>query len=141
VTRDLDPAFLPELLATPGVNWVSLQQGAIDPAVQAQLASAHLLPPLRDWAMTAALLAQLDGLVTTDTGIAHLAGAMGIRTWVMLQHVPDWRWGLTGDTTPWYPTLTLVRPRVARDWGSVVAKVRGMIGAARAPSTDAGQVG
>ncbi len=141
VTRDLDPALLPELLATPGVNWVSLQQGAIDPAVQAQLAGAHLLPPLRDWATTAALLAQLDGLVTTDTGIAHLAGAMGIRTWVMLQHVPDWRWGLTGDTTPWYPTLTLVRPKAARDWGSVVAKVRGMIEAARAPSTDAGQVG
>lgn len=127
VTRDLDPSLLPELLSIPGVTWVSLQQGAIDPVVSAMLTGVHLLPPLADWGTTAAILSQLDGLVTTDTGIAHLAGAMGIRTWVMLQHVPDWRWGLTGETTSWYPTLTLVRPKAPRDWGSVVAKLRRMI--------------
>ena len=138
VTRDLDPALLPDLLATPGVTWVSLQQGSIDPAVQTHLAGMQLLPPLGDWATTAAMLAQLDGLVTTDTGIAHLAGAMGVRTWVMLQHVPDWRWGLTGETTPWYPTLTLVRPKASRDWASVVAKVRGMIQAHIAESAQGG---
>lgn len=129
VTRDLDPALLPTLLAIPDVSWVSLQQGTIDAATQERLAGVHQLPPLRDWATTAALLAQLDGLVTTDTGIAHLAGAMGVRTWVMLQHVPDWRWGLTGESTPWYPSMTLVRPKASRDWGSVVAKVVELVGA------------
>ncbi len=131
VMRDLDPALLPTLLAIRGVTWVSMQQGAIDPAVSAQLAGVHALPALTDWATTASLLAQLDGLVTTDTGIAHLAGAMGVRTWVMLQHVPDWRWGLTGETTPWYPTLTLVRPKASRDWSSVVARVAELVGAPR----------
>ena len=138
VTRDLDLSLLPELLDIPRVTWVSLQQGAIDPAVQAGLAGVHLLPSFGDWATTAAILAQLYGLVTTDTGIAHLAGAMGVRTWVMLQHVPDWRWGLTGETTPWYPTLTLVRPKASRDWGGVVAKVRGMIQAHIAESAQGG---
>ncbi len=123
VTRDLDPAHLPSLLALSGVSWVSLQQGAIESATRALVDGLHFLPPLGDWAATAAVLAQLDGLVTTDTGIAHLAGAMGVRTWVLLQHVPDWRWGLGGDTTPWYPTLTLVRPDAPNDWGSVVAKL------------------
>ncbi len=120
VTRDLDPALLPVVLDIPEISWVSLQQGEREPGAHPAL---HRLPPMRDWAATAAVLAQLDGLVTTDTGIAHLAGAMGVRTWLLLQHVPDWRWGLTGDTTPWYPSLTLIRPDAPGDWGSVVRKL------------------
>jgi len=121
VTRDLDLRLLPELLATPRISWVSLQQGMSAEELPKGL---HALPPLSGWSATATLLAQLDGLVTTDTGIAHLAGAMGIRSWVMLQYVPDWRWGLVGERTPWYPSITLVRSDGPRDWTSAVRKLR-----------------
>ncbi len=120
--RDLSDTMLPALVSFEGVQWISLQQGAKPDADTATngLASLHPLTPPRDWSATAATLASLDALVTTDTGIAHLAGAMGIRTWVMLQAVPDWRWGLSGSTTPWYPSLRLVRQKRAGDWKSVI---------------------
>jgi len=116
-TRDFDVARLPDLVALPDVQWIALQQG---PAGDLDLPGVHRLPPLRDWRDTATLLAQLDGLVTTDTGIAHLAGAMGVPTWVLLARVPDWRWGLTGETTPWYPSARLVRATRSGSWAGVV---------------------
>jgi hypothetical protein len=121
VTRDLDPTLLPELVATPDIRWWSLQQGPAGASLVPGLTAA---PSPGSWEDTAALLASLDGLVTTDTGIAHLAGAMGVRTWVMLQYVPDWRWGLEHPQTPWYPSVQLVRPRRWNDWRSVVAGVQ-----------------
>ncbi len=132
VTRDLDPALLPELLAIPDVTWIALQQGE---AGAPSLPALHQLPALGSWAETAAILTQLDGLVTTDTGIAHLAGALGVRTWVMLQHVPDWRWGLRENTTPWYPSLRLLRPARPRDWPDVVRQLRDAIAASIASTT------
>ncbi len=122
VTRDFDPALLPSLVADPAVEWYSLQH---DEAPVNLIAALLPAPVPRDWAHTAAMLAELDGLVTTDTGIAHLAGAMGVRTWVLLQHVPDWRWGLSDATTPWYPTLRLVRQRKPGDWASAVRALHG----------------
>ena len=124
VTRDFAPALLPDIVAIPGIEWVSLQQGEAG-----DVPTAHLIraPLSTDWAMTANLLASLDGLVTTDTGIAHLAGAMGIPTWVLLQHVPDWRWALEGAHTPWYPTLQLLRQSSWNDWPGVVEKLRSAI--------------
>lgn len=116
-TRDLDVALLSQVVGIAGIQWISLQHG--DAGQVALDGLQHIVLP-RDWAGTAALLTQLDGLVTTDTGIAHLAGAMGIPTWVLLQHVPDWRWGLSGTQCAWYPTLTLLRQPRARDWQSVV---------------------
>ncbi len=121
ITRDFDAALLPELLAIPDVQWVSLQQGADG---RVALPGLETLPPLADWSATARTLAELDGLVTTDTGIAHLAGAMGVRTWVLLQKVPDWRWGLTGAGSEWYPSAVLVRQARPREWGEVAAALR-----------------
>lgn len=120
ITRDLDASLLPMLLAISGVEWISLQHGDTAAINDERL---RRVPLSTDWSATAAMLQTLDGLVTTDTGIAHLAGAMGIRTWVMLQHVPDWRWGLEGETTPWYPTLRLLRPRRWNDWHSVIERL------------------
>ena len=78
---------------------------------------------LKDFADTAALIAQLDLVVTIDTSIAHLAGALGKPVWIMLQHNADWRWLLERDDSPWYPTARLFRQRRAGDWESVVADV------------------
>lgn len=116
VTRDLPPARLADLAAIPGVEWVVLQHG---PAREAAPPGWHQPRLPRSWEETAQWLQALDGLVTTDTGIAHLAGALGVRTWVLLQHVPDWRWGLQGDRTPWYPSLRLIRQPRAGDWPAV----------------------
>jgi tetratricopeptide (TPR) repeat protein len=116
-TRDLPPGLLPQLAAIPRVDWVVLQHGAAREDAPAEWAR----PPLpRDWGETTQWLQQLDGLVTTDTGIANLAGALGCRAWVLLQHVPDWRWGLTAPRTPWYPTLQLLRQPRPGAWDSVV---------------------
>ena len=122
-TRDCDPAHRDALLAIPAVDWVILQHGLTD-AERASLSDRGytVAPPTSSWEATANRLASLDGLVTTDTGIAHLAGAMGVRSWVMLQHVPDWRWGLRGTTSIWYPSTTLLRPDRWNDWPSVVAR-------------------
>ncbi len=68
---------------------------------------------------TAALISQLDLVVTCDTSIGHLAGALGMPVWLALPHVPDWRWMLGLDDTPWYPSTRLVRQRIAGDWEGV----------------------
>jgi len=75
-----------------------------------------------DFARTAALVDALDAIVTVDTSIAHLAGALGKPVFVLLPFAPDWRWGLAVARTPWYPTARLVRQRALGDWsGAVVA--------------------
>jgi hypothetical protein len=61
--------------------------------------------------------------VTIDTSVAHLAGALGVPVWIMLQHSADWRWLLDRDDSPWYPTARLFRQRRAGDWDGVVARV------------------
>jgi Tfp pilus assembly protein PilF len=120
VLRHLDPAQLPRLLTVAGVEWVALQQG--DDALDAPPAFTTLPTP-GSWGDTARWLASMDGLVTVDTGIAHLAGAMGVRTWVLLAHDPDWRWGLGNDRTPWYPTQQLVRQPAPRDWDGAMSQL------------------
>lgn len=125
--RDLDHETLQAVLDIPDVEWVPLQVGS---AADVLPSSIRRLPAAADWAATASRLAQLDGLVTTDTGIAHLAGAMGVRTWVLLQHVPDWRWGLTAEHTPWYPSAQLVRQPAARDWRGAISRLAAQLAAA-----------
>ncbi len=128
-TRDLDPALLSGIVGIEGIEWISLQHGVSGDVTIEGLARPPLAP---DWASTASVLRQLDGLVTTDTGIAHLAGALGVPAWVLLQFVPDWRWGLTGDTTPWYPSLRLLRQTQPGDWSSVIDALGVQLRAARA---------
>ena len=90
----------------------------------------------RDLAETAALMATLDLVITTDTCIAHLAGAMGKPVWILLSHLADWRWMEVPERTPWYPTARLFRQRVAGDWAEVVGRV---IGELRERVVDVGQ--
>jgi hypothetical protein len=72
---------------------------------------------------TAAVMNSLDLIITCDTSIAHLAGALGRPTWLALKHVPDWRWMLDREDSPWYPTLRLLRQPQRDDWGSVFSKI------------------
>jgi Tfp pilus assembly protein PilF len=65
---------------------------------------------------TAAVMRNLDIIITSDTAIPHLAGALGVPVWILLPHVPDWRWGLTGDSYPWYPTMRVFRQPKPGDW-------------------------
>jgi hypothetical protein len=73
-----------------------------------------------NFASTAAAIMALDIIVTVDTSIAHLAGALGKETYLLLSFDPDWRWGLTGSRTIWYPNMHVLRQPKVRDWDSVV---------------------
>jgi tetratricopeptide (TPR) repeat protein len=77
---------------------------------------------LTDFAETAALIANLDLVISCDTAVAHLAGALGKPVWLLLPHVPDWRWLLERDDSPWYPTMRLFRQAKAGDWRSPIRK-------------------
>ncbi|TMH23913.1 MAG: tetratricopeptide repeat protein [Betaproteobacteria bacterium] len=124
--RSLPLAALAPLFAVPGIAWFSLQQGKAAAQIAASPAADRLVPFPADAALvdTAALIAELDLIITVDTSIAHLAGALARPTWVLLPFAPDWRWQLGRDDSPWYPTLRLFRQPRPRDWQSVVARVQ-----------------
>jgi len=81
-------------------------------------------PELRDFADTAALMEALDLVITVDTSVAHLAGALGQPVWILLPNLPDWRWMLDRTDSPWYPTARLYRQETAGDWSVPVERVR-----------------
>jgi tetratricopeptide (TPR) repeat protein len=85
---------------------------------------------------TAAVMETLDLVVTTDTAIAHLAGALGRPTWVALKHVPEWRWLLDRSDSPWYPTMRLFRQPVLNDWPAVFAAMKSQLPAKRQAPVD-----
>jgi ADP-heptose:LPS heptosyltransferase len=110
-----------------GIAWFNLQKGA----AHAQLAALpEALRPhdftaeLNDFTDTAALIATLDLVITVDTAVAHLAGALGKPVWVLLPANSDWRWLENRSDSPWYPTARLFRQTTLGDWAPVVASVR-----------------
>ena len=78
---------------------------------------------LQDFSDTAALISQLDLVMSVDTNVAHLAGALGKPVWILLTHFPDWRWLLGRDDSPWYPTARLFRQYESQAWSGVIARV------------------
>ena len=78
---------------------------------------------LKDFLDTARIVAELDLVITVDTSVAHLAGAMGKPVWILIASSPDWRWGLGTETTPWYPTMRLFRQPLGEGWESTIARV------------------
>jgi len=115
--RSMSLAAFAPLAAISGVEFFSLQKGP--PSDQTKTCPFKVTDwtgELNDLADTAALLANLDLLITVDTAVAHLAGAMGKPVWVLLPFVPDWRWLLDREDSPWYPTMRLFRQPRAGDW-------------------------
>jgi len=124
--RSIDIEKLAPLLQIEGVRWFSLQVGERAGDL-ARLPADHvtdLAPHLSDFAETAAAVAHLDLVISVDTAVVHLAGALARPAWVMLRSQPDWRWLLEREDTPWYPTLRLFRQHDRGDWNEVVARVR-----------------
>lgn len=107
-------------------TFVSLQK-EVRAADAETLASCNILrfgEELEDFTDTAVLISQLDLVISVDTSVAHLAGAMGKPAWILLTHAPDWRWLLDRDDSPWYPSARLFRQRETREWASVTMRVR-----------------
>jgi Glycosyltransferase family 9 (heptosyltransferase) len=106
-------------------TFVSLQKEvrAADAEILANSGMGRFGEQLGDFSDTAGLISQLDLVISVDTGVAHLAGALGKPVWILLTHAPDWRWLLDRDDTPWYPAARLFRQSDSREWGSVVARV------------------
>jgi tetratricopeptide (TPR) repeat protein/SAM-dependent methyltransferase len=123
--RSIPLAMLEPLFGLQGAKFFSLQVGE----AAAQLAAAglsviDLRREIEDMADTAALIGQLNLVITADTSVAHLAGALGKPVWVMLPFAPDWRWLLDRKDSPWYPTMRLFRQTRLEDWASVIERVR-----------------
>ncbi len=108
------------LLSIEGTHFYSLQKGF--PVIQAkdyQLLLTDLDEHIKSFADTAAIIENLDLVITVDTSVAHLAGALGKETWLLLPFFPDWRWMLYEDKSPWYPSIKLYRQPAIYDWNSV----------------------
>ncbi len=127
-TLSLD-ALLP-VLSVPGVRWVNLQYGARAAEIAALKAGQGV--DITDWPEaidgdydeTAALVGALDLVISVCTSVVHLSGALGRPVWVMAPYAPEWRYGLNGDTMPWYPAARLFRQTAIADWDSVIGDVR-----------------
>ena len=76
-----------------------------------------------DFRDTAAVLANCDLLISNDSAVAHLAGALGVRTWLLLKHIPEWRWGLQGKFCTWYKSVEIFRQPRNGDWDAVLATI------------------
>ncbi len=124
------------LAKVPGVRLISLQKGwGREQLAGSDLGIEELGPEFDETAGafmdSAAVIANLDLVVCSDSAIAHLAGAMGRPAWIALAHVPDWRWGRSGESTLWYPSARLFRQTGPGDWAGVFAAIAGALAAGR----------
>ncbi|WP_230949444.1 tetratricopeptide repeat protein [Burkholderia stagnalis] len=130
--RAIPLSALEPLFALPDIDWIVLQP-EIDDDERASLDAHPRVHPfggrLTDFADTAALIERLDGVVSVDTGVAHLAGALGKPLWLMLPFAADWRW-FSGPDCPWYPQARLVRQPAPGQWREVVEEVAAALRAA-----------
>lgn len=123
--RSLRSTGFDPLTVSGNIHFVSLQKSpaaAGRPPLSAQTFS-DWTDELTNWADTAALIENLDLVISSDTAVAHLAGALGKPVWLLTSFVPDWRWLLHRTDSPWYPTMRLFRQPRAKDWQSVIAEV------------------
>jgi len=125
--RSIPLQYFAPIANVPGVRLISLQKGYGTEQI------AHFGVPIVElgsdvdlqdaFVDTAAILASLDLIITSDTSVAHLAGSLGITTWLLLPFVPDWRWLMDRQDSPWYPSLRLFRQEEPEDWSGVFERV------------------
>jgi Flp pilus assembly protein TadD len=112
------------LAAIPGVQLISLQKGAgSDQLAAASFPITEMGARFNDLADAAAVVAQLDLVITVDTAVAHLAGGLGVPVWVALAALPDWRWMLGREDSPWYPTARLFRQSTPGGWEGMFGRM------------------
>jgi hypothetical protein len=128
VVRSCPLRKLLPLFDTPSSMFFSLQTGERGRSQISEVGLTERLIDignvLTDFSETAAVISALDLIITVDTAMAHLAGALGAPVWTMLCHTPDWRWHLHRADSPWYPTMRLFRQTKWGDWESVVREIQ-----------------
>lgn len=128
--RSIDLEYWGPILKTAGVCFVSLQYGECSRQLQAaferygvEIIKDEQINPLTDIEGFAAQVAAMDVVISVDNSTVHFAGAMGVKVWALLPTVPDWRWGLEGETTRWYPSMRLFRQKDRGKWEPVISRV------------------
>jgi hypothetical protein len=129
-SKSLSLDALRPVASVPGIQLYSLQTGMTTEERALQAAGLHVQEFGPDFDVkhgsfmdTAAVIANLNLVITVDTAVAHLAGALGVLVWVLLPRLPDWRWMLDSKTTPWYPTMRLFRQSVMFEWEGPIAAI------------------
>ncbi len=122
--RNLGMQSLNVLGDSAGVRWYNLGPASAARQSLGGVEIDDLFPSLRDFADVAAAISGLDLLITGDTIVPHIAGAMGKEVWLLLPYTADWRWLLDRDDTPWYPTMRLFRQPAPGDWATPISRVR-----------------
>jgi hypothetical protein len=130
VTRSIPLGYFEPLAGVEGVRLFSLQKGPAAEEGAALMAGWNVVEFGDEldaeggaFLDTAAIMKNLDLVITSDTAAAHLAGGLGVPVWVALQFVPDWRWLLAREDSPWYPTMRLFRQQTLGDWPGVFARM------------------
>lgn len=124
--RSINPGLLAPLAAMEGIQWVVLQKER-DEREEVPFKAPHAAdwtPELTHFAETAALMSNLDLIVSTDNGLAHLAGALGAPLWLLTQFAADWRWGPYDERSLWYPSAKLFRQARLSDWSAPIEEIR-----------------
>ena len=124
--RSIGLAPFARLASIPGVSLVSIQKGPTEGQAANPPGGFPLLnlsPDIKDFADTAAIMANLDLVVCVDTSVAHLAGALGVPVWVLVPFAPDWRWMLDREDSPWYPTMRLFRQDRPGNWDDAIDRL------------------
>ena len=125
--RSMPAAFLDGLDGVRGLRLYSLQKPSHPrdlEALRVKMPVVDLAPRIHDFADAAAAIASMDLVLTVDTATAHLAGALGKPVWLLLAHVPEWRWMFEGGRSPWYASMRLWRQKTPGAWGALMQEVR-----------------
>jgi tetratricopeptide (TPR) repeat protein len=125
--RSIPLQHFQSLFSTENIAFYSLQKGVGEDQLETlsnRFSIISLGQKIETFAHTAAMIANLDLVISVDSAVAHLSGAMGKTTWILLSYIPDWRWGKYGIQTFWYPTACLFRQDKDRSWDPVFQKIR-----------------
>jgi Glycosyltransferase family 9 (heptosyltransferase) len=126
-TRSFSLSEFAALAAVGGIELFSLQKGPAARQIEKYKDRVTVIDAssdAHDFAESAALVSTLDLIITSDSSPMHLAAAMGKEVWLLLAYQPDWRWGDSGETTPWYPTVHIFRQASNSDWAGIFINVR-----------------